>query len=348
MTDPKPEITQPPSSQPLKLPAVSELGLPAEIEVLENIGFGGMGVVYKAKNRKTGADLAVKMLLPDQARDHIAVQRLMREGQAMMKLSDPHIAKVFDCGTSSTGIPYMLMEFAPGLPLDKCLVNGGPVSYPECEQVLRQCASAIAHAHRQGIIHRDLKPANIMVNMEDNGGFSVKLLDFGISKFVEDNENAVRLTDTGQVLGTPLYMSPEQVVGEKLDCRADIYALGCVIFEALAGEPPFFATDAYKLLAQHLRDETPDLTRFRPDIPQGLKRIVERMMEKRREDRYATMDELLKDLDALHGPRGVPQRLTGRQRQILKICLDSVVIMVITFALTYVILLVAHNFGGNH
>jgi len=342
MTEHKPHVKPKEHSPPFRLPKVSELGLPADIEVLETIGIGGMGVVYRAKNRQTGVELAVKILLPELASDETAVQRLVREGQAMTRLSNPHIVTVFECTTSSTGIPYLLMEYAPGLPLDKCLVNGGPVSYEEAEEVLKQCASAIGHAHQQGIIHRDLKPANIMVNMDNQGKFSVKLLDFGISKFSEPTENQLRLTDTGQVLGTPLYMSPEQVTGEMLDTRADIYSLGCVMFEALAGQPPFYAVDAYKVLAQHVRDATPDLTTFRKDIPIGLKRIIERMMEKRREDRYSTMEQVVKDLDALHGPQGVPQRLTGRQKQMLKIAFDSTMIMLVTFALTFVIMMGYH------
>jgi serine/threonine-protein kinase len=348
MTERIPDAQPPAKSPPFRLPKISELGLPPEIEVLETIGVGGMGVVYHAKHSKSGDELAVKILQPHLIGDEKAVQRLVREGQAMTKLSNPHIVTVFECAKSTTGIPYLLMEFAPGLPLDKCLANGGPVSYTEAEELLKQCASAIGHAHSQGIIHRDLKPANIMVNMDEQGTMTVKLLDFGISKFAEPSENELRLTDTGQVLGTPLYMSPEQVTGETLDNRADIYSLGCVMFEALAGQPPFCASDAYKVLAQHVRDATPDLTTFRRDIPVGLKRIIERMMEKRREDRYATMEELNKDLEALHGPQGVPQRLTGKQKQLLKITVESGLIMVVTFALTFLIMTAYHYFAGGH
>jgi serine/threonine protein kinase len=314
------------------------LGLPESIEVLSQIGTGGMGIVYHARNRANGMDLAAKVLRKQQAEDQKNVQRFMREAKTLTHLSNPHIVRVYDFGTTSDGIPYILMDYAAGMPLDECIISGGPVSPEEAIELAMQCAEALGHAHDNGIVHRDLKPSNIMVNMDEQGTISVKLLDFGISKFFDAEKADLRLTDTGQVMGTPLYMSPEQVLGKDIDGRADIYALGCVIYEVLTANPPFLATDAYIVLAQHVQEVPEDIATFRSDVPDGFKRVVARMMEKQPEDRYQTMHELMKDLDALREKREVHTGLTGAQKRYIKMAIEALSIAAICFGVGYLIM----------
>jgi serine/threonine protein kinase len=334
-----------PLSMVVTLPVMAELGLPPDIECIESIGVGGMGAVYKARNRRTGAWMAVKVLLPKHAADEKAVQRFVREANILAGISHRHIVSVDGAGVTANGLPYILMELLPGMPLDQCLAAGGPASPQEVIEVLSQCADALGHAHKRGIVHRDLKPSNIMININDRGIMTTKLLDFGICKQFEGKPD-LRLTDTGQVLGTPLYMSPESVLGSELDGRSDIYSLGCLMHELLAGKPPFFATDAYKVLAQQIKDPAPDLNSFRSDIPPALKRIIERMMEKRCEDRYQSMDDLLKDLHELRESGNVPKRLTGRQKRLIKLAVECLIFALVGFAIAYAISLVMAGQGG--
>lgn len=348
MTERNPEPKQQSAqlSTVVQLPQMSDLGLPPDIECLENLGVGGMGAVYKARNRRSGALMAVKVLLPKHAVDEKAVQRFVREANILAGISHRHIVAVNGAGVSASGLPYILMELLPGMPLDQCLAAGGSASPEEAIDVLTQCADALGHAHQQGIVHRDLKPGNIMINISERGVLTAKLLDFGICKQFEGKPD-LRLTDTGQVLGTPLYMSPEHVMGEELDGRSDIYSLGCLIYELLAGKPPFMATDAYKVLAQQIKDPAPDLSTIRRDLPPALKRIVERMMEKRPADRYQSMAELLKDLHELRESGNVPNRLTGTQKRLMRLAVECLIYAIIGFAIAYGIALYAGSRSGQ-
>jgi len=270
--------------------------------VTRKIGQGGMGAVYEAKHTAIGGRFAVKVLLDKYARREAIVARLKQEAQLATSLDHEHIIRVTDFGSTDDGRTFVVMEFLEGESLAERL--GRETRMPE-QQILRiasQAASALAAAHAKGIVHRDIKPENLFLIKRKEQDF-VKVVDFGISKNLrasDEQEEQPRLTQTGMVLGTPLYMSPEQARGdEDLDHRVDIYALGVIMYEAATGRVPFAGTNYLSVISQVLNDDPKPVRELRPELSDEFEAIVARTMAKKREDRYASANALLEDLTAL-------------------------------------------------
>ncbi|MDX1970849.1 MAG: serine/threonine-protein kinase [Planctomycetaceae bacterium] len=246
-------------------------------ELGERVGTGGMGVVYRATYTKTGMACAIKVLSPDVNESPQVQARFEREIAILKKLQHPHIVRYFGGGKVGTQRFYA-MELVTGGSLDGYLKKKGKVPWEEALGFTRQIAEALEHAHTAGVIHRDLKPANLLMTPDGK----VKLTDFGIAR----DTTATALTAAGKTVGTYAYMAPEQIRGKPpVDRRTDLYALGCVLFEMLTGEPPFDSENAGELLVKHLQEEPPRLTSLSPDVPIWLEELVFRLMEKDPDER---------------------------------------------------------------
>ena len=280
---------------------------------IRRLGQGGMGEVFLAENEMTRTRCAVKIMFKEMAAKEALLRRFALEARTVKMLNNPHIVALYDYAESP--VPYMVMEYVEGINLSDRLSSRGTLTYDEALKVFLQAARALAHAHEHDVIHRDLKPSNIMFLEGDDNQIRIKLLDFGISKMLpSDDRTKVNLTATGEVLGTPSYMAPEQCTGKNVDHRADIYGLGCLMYEALTGEPPFTGTDPIKILAEQATLQVPDVHSRRPDLPQDLRRILMRTVEKKPSDRYQTMNDLIRDLEKLRSGATIIHSLTGTQK----------------------------------
>jgi serine/threonine-protein kinase len=241
------------------------------VQLVRPIGQGGMGTVWLADHLQLDTRVVVKVMAHGLEHRADILARFAREAMICAQVKSPHVVQVFDTGTTDGGHPYIVMEFLEGHDLGKHLAEHGPMMPGALVPIVVQLAKALARAHRAGIVHRDIKPENVFLceNEASNDPF-VKLLDFGTAKVELPSHRDMTSTDTGQVLGTPLYMSPEQILGEKeIDHRSDIWSLGVVVFEALTGETPFEgATIAALALAIH--DATPRLSDVVPEMPEAI------------------------------------------------------------------------------
>ncbi|MBI4315451.1 MAG: serine/threonine protein kinase, partial [Chloroflexi bacterium] len=264
-------------------------------EIERKLGEGGMAVVYLARDPLTKRQVAVKMLLMPSQQFEIGRQlraRFEREAEIVAALEHPHIVPIHDFGEHD-GQPFIVMRYMTGGSLADRLKQRGRLSLAETAGIIRKLASALDDAHRRGGVHRDLKPANILFD----GRGEPYVSDFGIAKL---GEAAGRLTGTGAAIGTPAYMSPEQVRGEKeLDGRSDVYSLGVVIFEMLTGQTPYNADTPGKLMLKHVLDSVPRISAADPTLPAGCDAIILRALAKSRDDRYANAGDLADDLTQL-------------------------------------------------
>jgi serine/threonine protein kinase len=274
----------------------SDLFIPGSLflgkyNIHSRIGSGGMGVVYRCSQILMGKDMAIKTLNQSSINDE-AVQRFQTEAKAAGSLNHPNLVSVYDFGVTESGTPYMVMDFVPGKTLQDVLSAQGQMPLETVIDIFIQCADGLAHAHRNGVFHRDIKPSNIVLLQEENiGPGSIRILDFGIAKITSNSAQTQELTRTGMVIGSPLYMSPEQSIGRKMDARTDIYSLGCVLFECLCGAPPFQGETAIETLMLH-QTETPRTLReasMGRDFPLRLQELVSAMMEKNVDNRVDSM-----------------------------------------------------------
>jgi serine/threonine protein kinase len=262
--------------------------------VTAKLGEGGMGEVFAAEHPRISRQVAIKLLRPQMSVDHDLVERFFDEARAANLIPHPGIIEVFDCGFFE-GRAYMIMERLEGESLSAWLRHMRPPGADLATVVAlgAQIASALAAAHRNGVVHRDLKPDNIYL-LPDNEiapGLRVKILDFGVAKLLVDPGPS--RTDSGMMLGTPIYMSPEQCSGSRqVDHRADIYALGCILFELICCRPPFLQPGAGDLISDHLTTPPPDPARTRPDLPAWLCALILRMLSKRPEERPPSMADV--------------------------------------------------------
>jgi eukaryotic-like serine/threonine-protein kinase len=271
--------------------------------VLRKIGEGGMGAVFLGVHTLLGRHAAIKVLLPELSSKREAVDRFFNEARATTVISDPGIVQVFDFGFTFDGTAYIVMELLEGEPLNLRLSRLGMLAPADALRITRQVAGSLGAAHAAGIIHRDLKPDNLFMirDPEAPGGERPKILDFGIAKLGDGVSDRVR-TQTGAVLGTPIYMSPEQCNGAmRLDHRADIYSLGCVLFHLLTGQPPFDLPGIGAIIAAHLREPPPRASSLAPHLPPELDDLLLRCLAKSPDDRFATMFELQQACDAALG-----------------------------------------------
>lgn len=271
-------------------------------ELGEIIGSGGMSDVYAAQDTLLGRDVAVKMLRSEMARDMNFRERFRREARNSSKLNHPNIVAVYDTGEETIdgiGIPYIVMERIHGNTLRDLLRNDGPMSPQEAAEILQPVCSALQASHDAGIIHRDIKPANIMLT---NTGM-VKVMDFGIARALDDSTSA--MTQTSAVIGTAQYLSPEQARGKNADARSDVYALGCVLYEAITGGTPFQGETPFAVAYQHVQEDVTPPSERMPEIdlaPTALLNVdavVMTSMAKHPGDRYQSAAEMGQDLELL-------------------------------------------------
>jgi serine/threonine-protein kinase len=280
------------------------------------LGAGGMGVVVLVQHIELSQRMAIKLMMPGVDHDPQAVARFLREARAAAGLQSEHVVRIFDVGTLDTGAPYMVMELLRGEDLSQLLLNTGRLPIREAVDYVLQACHAIAEAHAMGIVHRDLKPSNLFLTRRSDGSALVKVLDFGISKAMNpdgEGQFAANLTATSAVMGSPLYMSPEQVRNAKqVDARADIWSLGVILHELLTGSPAFQADTLPGICAAIIADDPPPLRSLREDAPSELEAVLTRCLEKSVKARFQSTRELMQALrafasssskiDALGGP----------------------------------------------
>jgi len=276
------------------------------------LGQGGMGVVVAATHLQLDERVALKFLLPDALTNPEAVERFAREARAAVKIKSEHVARVSDVGTLESGSPYMVMEYLHGEDLAAWVRRHGAMAVPEAIEFLLQACEAIAEAHALGIVHRDLKPANLFVTRRVDGSPCIKVLDFGISKLtIPGAAPEFGMTKTHTIMGSPLYMSPEQMSSTRsVDMRTDIWALGVILYETLTGRVPFEAETMPQLCGMILQDPPRPLYELRPDLPQALQHVVLRCLEKNRERRWSNVAEFAHAL----APFGQPAAQRSAER----------------------------------
>src|SRR5580692_6920731 len=266
-------------------------------ELTHLIARGGMAQVYRARDRQLDRPVALKILFPELSVDRAFVERFRREAQAAANLSHPNIVPVFDWGEDG-GTYFIVMEFIDGRALSSILRSAGPMHPDRAAEIGADVAQALDFAHRSDVIHRDVKPGNVLIT-EDG---IVKVTDFGIARAINTEES---LTQTGAVMGTATYFSPEQAEGMGVDARSDIYSLGVVLFEMVTGRPPFMGDSPVSVASKHVREQAPAPRQFNPSVPQDLEAIILKCMAKSPEYRYATGGDLRVDLLRFHEGRAV-------------------------------------------
>jgi serine/threonine-protein kinase len=267
------------------------------------LGVGGMGVVVAAHHLHLDDAVAIKFLLPEALKNEEAVRRFAREAQAAVRIKSEHVARVTDVGKLDNGSPYMVMEYLRGSDLSSWLEEHGRLPVEQAIEFVLQACEAIAEAHSLGIVHRDLKPANLFVIRRPDGSPSVKVLDFGISKRTGLGASGPTMTRTSAVMGSPLYMSPEQMRSARdADSRSDVWALGVILYELIGGDPPFTAESLPELVLKIVTDAPAKLRGKRPDVPEALERAIFACLEKdpvRRPQSVGALAALI----APYGPR---------------------------------------------
>ena len=261
------------------------------------VGEGGMGSVYRATHVQMEHTVAVKVLHSDLASDQVAVERFRREARAAAQIRHPNAVAVTDFGvTRKEGIAYLVMEFLEGGDLRRKIKQERRLDCSDAIVIMSQACAALNAAHEKGIIHRDLKPDNIWLLESTNPYAQVKVLDFGIAKLKASAE-ASNLTQKGMIVGTPYYMSPEHCRSEELDPRSDIYSLGIILYEMLAGKVPFEGSSPLQVMYKHNTEQPKPLRQIRPEVPEQIERVVLRALEKRKEDRQSSALELAAELE---------------------------------------------------
>lgn len=265
-----------------------------DYQLIRRLGRGAMADVYLAQQQALRRNVALKILPSRLAGDENYIRRFRLEAQAAASLVHANIVQIYDVGCLD-GVHYISQEYVPGQNLAQWLQRHGPLDAKRAVAIMRQVAAGLAKAGEAGIVHRDIKPENIM--LADSG--EVKVADFGLAR-VADQSAALNLTQVGVTMGTPLYMSPEQVEGRPLDGRSDVYSFGVTCHHMLTGQPPFHGESPLAVAVQHLHNQPPALELARPDLPASLCRIVQRAMAKRPQDRFATAQELCAELNRLN------------------------------------------------
>jgi len=293
------------SSSATKLPAVNAAsGKPAKARligdyvIVERIGVGGMGQVFKAQHRKSKRIVAIKVLPPQSIKSPDNVRRFYREVESAAKLNHPNIVRSFDAGEQN-GIHFLVMEFVDGADLSVRLKQEGPLPLADVVEYMRQAAAGLEYAHAEGIVHRDIKPANLLLSIDGR----IKLLDMGLAH----NEDAIGndgqrgLATTGQLMGTVDYMSPEQAEDtHQVDGRSDLYSLGCTMFRLLTNQLPYRGDTILKKVYAHRNQPIPSIRELRPDIPETIDIVFKRMIAKKPDDRYRSMAEFSRALQAAY------------------------------------------------
>ncbi len=285
-----------------------------EFQLLRRLGKGGMAEVWLSEQTSLRRQVAVKILRPDFVADASYVKRFKHEATAAGSLNHPNIVQVYMVGEEN-GIHFIAQEYVQGRNLKEFITRKGPLELPIALHILKQVAAALQVAATSGIVHRDIKPANVLLTKKGEA----KVADFGLAQLSLQGEK-VALTAVGVTMGTPLYMSPEQVNGKPLDARSDIYSMGVMAWHMLAGRPPFTGDTALAVAVKHLNETPPSLKDVRPDVPPGVVSLIERMMSKKKEDRPADAQAVANELKSLlrqaTGKETPPSEAVFRQNKV--------------------------------
>ncbi|HYP78045.1 MAG TPA: serine/threonine-protein kinase [Polyangiaceae bacterium] len=278
--------------------------------VLRKIGEGGMGELYACFDTVLSREVAVKLMQRSLAAEPLVAERLMREAMLAAQLRR-HVAQVFDCGMLATGEPYIVMELLSGQDMYAVLRESGPLAPEDVIAAMLQVCDGLAEAHEKGIIHRDLKPENLFCATQPDGQVVIKIVDFGVSKQVTGQRMRAQ-TNPGESVGSPQYMSPEQITSpSEVDTRTDIWSLGVVMFELLTGVLPFRGSGTARICAAVLTEPAPSISNYRSDVPPALEFIVQRCLEKERDRRFPDVLELSAALTALGSTQPEKSRYTS-------------------------------------
>lgn len=294
-----------------------ETKLEESYELLGPIGAGGMGSVVKARHKILGQLVAIKRIADTKTTDSNALRRFVNEAKAASRLKHENLVSIRDFGIDEDGIPFAIMDYAEGRPLSTLIDIGATRDPARTINIAIEIAKGLQHAHKLGVVHRDIKPSNVIIKSNnDTGEDKAVIVDFGLAK-IED-PTGQKITQTGEIYGSPFYVSPEQALGTPVDLRSDIYSLGCVIFECIAGVPPFVGDNAMQTAMKHMHNEPPLLSSVSATaLPAGLETIVSTCLKKAPEDRYQSAEELLNALSAVQ--KGERLRTPARgKKSILK------------------------------
>jgi len=279
------------------------------------LGEGGMSYVYLAREVASGRELAVKVLSPRLSRDPGSAERLRREAAIAMRLDHPNVCRILGFGETAHPLIYLVMPFLAGEPLSDHEIRHGPLSATDGIPLLLQICRGLEHAHGLQIVHRDLKPENVMLvpDPEVPGGIRAVVMDFGLAKERTAEAEVVKLTQTGIVLGTPEFMSPEQIRGKPLDGRSDVYAVGVLAFELFTGRLPFAGKTPQEMMLARLKGEPVRLRAVRPELPAQLEEVIGKALAAEPVARHQSMGELGAALASVTATTGVFGRLFGRR-----------------------------------
>jgi serine/threonine protein kinase len=285
-------------------------------EILAEVDRGGMSVIYKGKHQAIDRIVAVKVLQAQLIDDEVSIKRFQQEAQAASHLAHTNIIGVHDFGVAPTGQPYIVMDFLQGESLAHIVRREDHVDYRRLISIFMQTCDALEHAHNKGVIHRDLKSSNIMLIESDGVPDIVKVVDFGIAKLMPSSgKQPQNLTNTGEIFGSPIYMSPEQCLGQVLDARSDIYSMGTMMYETLTGLPPLMGDTIVDTMRMHVNNIPRPFKEVRSDlhIPPDLEAIVFKTLEKSPDKRFQTMRECYQDLKQLETSLAGEQAGDGSQ-----------------------------------
>jgi serine/threonine-protein kinase len=274
--------------------------------LLRQLGRGGMGSVWAARNELTDRDFAIKFLLPELAQSKDTLHRFFLEARACGQIKHPAVVAVYDMGQAEDGTPYLVMELMEGEGLDQRLARSSSFRAGEAASFVAFISRGLEEAHVRGLVHRDLKPGNIFFAIDDRGDIIPKVLDFGVTKAIHNADPKFVRTNTGAVLGSPAYMSPEQARGdEDIDGRSDVWSLGVILYETLTGRPPFDGANYNALMVAILMTDYMPAQQVNPEIPTELSEIIDLTLQKDRSKRISTARDLAERLE------GVAARITG-------------------------------------
>ena len=263
-----------------------------EFQIVRLLGRGGMGQVFLAEQRSLKRKVALKILRPDLAANQTSLQRFQKEAQAVARITHANIVQIYAINEQD-GVHYMALEYVEGRNLRDYLNRKGPPELPAALNIMKQIGAALQRAGEHGFVHRDIKPENILITRKGE----VKVADFGLSRCFAEDQPAQNVTQSGVAMGTPLYMSPEQVQGKPLDQRSDIYSFGVTAYHMLSGQPPFRGNSAFDVALQHVQSEPPPLVSLRPDLPPELCALVHKMMAKNPEERFQSARDIVREVN---------------------------------------------------
>ena len=264
-------------------------------EILSRLGRGGMSIVYKGKHKLMDRIVAVKLLRPELVAIPQLVERFKRESKAISTLRHPNIVTVFDFGLikDAHSTPFLIMDYLEGRTLDEVLKEEGKLNLTRAVELFSASCDALAHTHEMGIVHRDIKPSNLLLRKEPNGSETLTIFDFGIAKMLQGESSVHKLTASGEVFGSPLYMSPEQAEGEVIDHRTDIYSLACVLHESILGKPPFKGETPLETIMMHMSEPVKAFDETSPgvSVPPALEQVITKALAKKPAKRYQSINE---------------------------------------------------------